>query len=1242
MKEIVILPADGERLLTEFDGEIVAEHLHRYSIAFGLCEGKMVLDIASGEGYGSHLLSKKAKKVIGVDISEEAIAHANAKYKRSNLEFMVGDCRKIPIPTKSIDLVVSFETIEHISEHESFMDEIVRVLKPEGTLIISSPNRTSYHGMDGAPNPFHKKELSHAELSDLINHYFKYTHIGHQKFTQYASMLSMGQAAPRLVQIYSGDFNNITTCTLADKAPYSLAIASNHAPLAIDSSIYELSEELSDKQWINRLKNTQNELQTQLHSTRQNYEYELSIIRKELEQRGHAIESLSAQINSLESRNQFLTQTQHDNEHELSIGRMELELRGNLIESLSQELNTARTSHDNILKTYSPYIEALKGLHLCNGKDQSQIQESTALPQQSSKTSHYQTTITSTTSGDKFLRITNDIQELLRRYKNTLSSTVLESFLWQKSFLGKINFRLRFCTNSISTNYNEHLRLTPSLKGKGCRLTISIQATHLVREAISKAWVQLGERHIPLQPQPEGFYAEFKTRRGLKLISVFIKTHTGHAFPIKRYLHIATNSRTQSNFSQKRDYSLTRTPRTRTTIPKVSVIVPNYNHSKYLCQRLESIYNQTFSDFEVILLDDASTDASSAILNDYKNRHPDRTRLVLSTTNSKSPFTQWAKGIELSRGEIIWIAESDDYCDLDFLDKLIPAFQDPAVMLSYCPSKFVDHKGDEVDFTYDNYVRSLSTTKWTKDYVTAAHEEVITGLGVQNTIPNASSALIRNPAGSELLRTTEWLRMRVCGDWVFYLSVIRGGKISFTRKTINYYRQHPQNTSSSSRLLPIYYQEHEIVACHLAELYDIPHEIRKAYCHRIEEQWNVTFKDHPQPDWKWQDYYSINRILEASGRRLPNVLVVCHDFHTGGGEMFAIRLATTLKRAGFAITFYDFNGGNGEELMRTALSYDIPVIKRDIHAPIPLDYFVDALNIEVINTHHSSCEWLFAQAMKLRAARGNRRIPRLVATLHGMHNLEEETLQKHHKILAEYVSHWVYVSDRNIEPLINQGLYNSICATKIPTGVFPFRSCGFTRSQLEIPSEAFIVCVATRAIPEKGWMDTISAVKQARVRTNRNIHLILIGEGPVYDEIMRCERPEFIHPLGFRENVTDYFSISDVSVLASSYRGESSPLCILESLTASCPVIATDRGEIKNMLTGPNGQMAGLIITESPDSNKASEIAEAIINLSEKGELYTTLKSNTLATVERFLMPNICKSYAKLFKAISPPTVSTS
>lgn len=177
----------GERFLPECAGEMVYEHWHRYLIAQQYVKGLRVLDVASGEGYGSHLLSLHAASVVGVDVSADAVTHATSKYHAANLKFVTSSCVQIPEPDASFDVIVSFETIEHINEHEAFLREVDRLLAPGGLFIISSPNRPEYSDRTGYKNEFHVKELDRSELKTLLDPHFS----AQRWFAQRAAFHSM-------------------------------------------------------------------------------------------------------------------------------------------------------------------------------------------------------------------------------------------------------------------------------------------------------------------------------------------------------------------------------------------------------------------------------------------------------------------------------------------------------------------------------------------------------------------------------------------------------------------------------------------------------------------------------------------------------------------------------------------------------------------------------------------------------------------------------------------------------------------------------------------------------------------------------------------------------------------------------------------------------------------------------------------------------------------------------------------
>ena len=159
----------GERFLPEREGEIWYEHWHRYALARQLSQHRSVLDVACGEGYGAAMLAENAERVIGVDISVDAIRHARSRYGRqANLEFIAASCDRLPFPDTSFDLAISFETIEHIETQQAFIAELARVLRPDGVLLLSSPNKRLYSDAHDYHNEFHVRELYRDELEELL------------------------------------------------------------------------------------------------------------------------------------------------------------------------------------------------------------------------------------------------------------------------------------------------------------------------------------------------------------------------------------------------------------------------------------------------------------------------------------------------------------------------------------------------------------------------------------------------------------------------------------------------------------------------------------------------------------------------------------------------------------------------------------------------------------------------------------------------------------------------------------------------------------------------------------------------------------------------------------------------------------------------------------------------------------------------------------------------------------------
>ena len=169
------------------DPQIILEHFHRYLLAKRFCEGKTVLDIACGEGYGSRILAEVATQVTGVDIDDKTVRQAAAKYKNHNILFKKGDAVRIPVDDNSIDVVVSFETLEHLAAQHEMMKEFKRVLRNDGLVIISTPDKKYYSDETGFRNEFHLKELYSGEFRQLLEKYFSPVRL----FSQFADSLSV-------------------------------------------------------------------------------------------------------------------------------------------------------------------------------------------------------------------------------------------------------------------------------------------------------------------------------------------------------------------------------------------------------------------------------------------------------------------------------------------------------------------------------------------------------------------------------------------------------------------------------------------------------------------------------------------------------------------------------------------------------------------------------------------------------------------------------------------------------------------------------------------------------------------------------------------------------------------------------------------------------------------------------------------------------------------------------------------
>lgn len=297
----------GERYMPNVDGDWTPEHRHRYALAAMLCEGKDVLDVASGEGYGSAYVARTAKSVVGVDISEEAVSHAQKSYALPNLVYRQGSATNLAaagLAEHSFDVVISFETIEHLHDHDAMLDSLCRVLRPGGLLIISSPDKKEYTDIPNYHNEYHVHELYREEFESLLGARFPHYQIYGQRL-EYGSMIIAESSAPFVSFIE--DANTVIATNNLAHSMYLIALASHAELPKLPSSLWKYSIELSDfairhkkmgeeaQEWIHVLEsklNEQNNNIAALHAQLHDMNTHISDVNKALDDQKEKINTM--------------------------------------------------------------------------------------------------------------------------------------------------------------------------------------------------------------------------------------------------------------------------------------------------------------------------------------------------------------------------------------------------------------------------------------------------------------------------------------------------------------------------------------------------------------------------------------------------------------------------------------------------------------------------------------------------------------------------------------------------------------------------------------------------------------------------------------------------------------------------------------------------------------------------------------------------------------------------------------
>lgn len=384
--------------------------------------------------------------------------------------------------------------------------------------------------------------------------------------------------------------------------------------------------------------------------------------------------------------------------------------------------------------------------------------------------------------------------------------------------------------------------------------------------------------------------------------------------------------------------------------------------------------------------------------------------------------------------------------------------------------------------------------------------------------------------------------------------------------------------------------------------------------------------------------------MEAKGQRgrsgFPCILVVAYALVAGGGETFPIFLANGLRRRGHAVAVVNFGAELTVPGIRGLLNSDVPLY----HLIHELDFapLCKEIGVDVVHSSHTATDMMVAKQLP-KLPKEKR--PKHVVTLHGCYETIPicDILRDVLPVLAG-VDHFTYAARKNLGSFPDRFLSEfgkkfTLIENALPE-IEPTRP--HARRELGIPEDAVVAIMIARAIWGKGWDVAMAAVQRARIELGTNIHLVLIGDGPLYDDLVGNGTEDWIHPLGFRADIRSWLSLANLGLLPTRFSGESFPLVLIDFLKMGLPVVASDAGEIPAMMHTEGG-MAGSVVAIDSEGSFANSFEDALVTfLGELSGRAGFWRARALDAASKFDFEEMLSKYEKMYFDVtefSSPTV---